>query len=104
MICAYRRPYELCTVPSPTGTVIRSGSLTTMNGHRKLFHAVTKVNTPTAASTGRDIGSTTLQNIRSRLAPSSAAACSYSRGMPSKNFFRMKTITGAASCGRIMPQ
>ncbi len=24
--------------------------------------------------------------------------------MPSKNFFRMKTITGAASCGRIMPQ
>jgi rfaE bifunctional protein nucleotidyltransferase chain/domain len=37
---------------NPTGSVIRSGLLVTMNGHRKLFHAPMNKKIATAASTG----------------------------------------------------
>ncbi len=58
----------------------------------------------TAARTGRDSGTTTVQNTRQRPAPSTKAASSSSRGTPSKNFTRMNTMAGTATWGRITPQ
>jgi hypothetical protein len=75
-----------------------------MNGQRKLFHAAMNTKIETAARMGRDRGITIAQNTRRRPAPSIRAASSSSTGIWSKNFFRMNTMAGWTTWGRITAQ
>ncbi len=58
MVSAYRMPKAPWTVARPTGTVIRSGLLSTSNGQSRSFQVVTNVKMATAATAGRASGST----------------------------------------------
>ena len=104
MTFAYSSWNDPCADCRPTGSVASAGSVVTTNGSRKLFQVVMKVKIPTAVSTGPDIGMMIVRNVRSRPAPSIAAASSYSRGIASKKFLRMNTMAGATSCGRMTAQ
>src|SRR5580692_6099034 len=55
-------------VASPSGSVIWSVEVTTISGHRKLFHESRNVSAASVASAGSDSGSTMRHSTLSRLA------------------------------------
>ncbi len=82
-----------------SGRVRRCSSLTATTGQRNSFHALRKVITASTASTGRDRGSTTNQNIRNSRAPSMRAASMRSFGMSTRNCRTRKIPQGLTTKG-----
>ena len=75
--------------------------MTTISGHRKLFHESRKVSAASVASAGVDSGSTIRHSTVSRFAPSTRADSSYSIGSVLKNWRRKKMPKAVAALGRI---
>lgn len=50
-------------IASPTGSVRMPSEFVTINGHIKLFHVVTKVNSASVATVGNARGNAILKNI-----------------------------------------
>src|SRR3954469_9777659 len=84
--------------------VISFGLVSTTSGQSRLFQLHTNVKMATAETTGRLSGMITRQYVRKKPAPSTRAASSRSRGMPSKNCLKMNTAMAAGICGRITAQ
>ena len=88
---------------SATGSVNFSSEVATTSGHRKLFHEVRKVSTPSVATAGPHSGRITEKKIRSSPAPSMRAAWISSSGRDRMNWRIRKTPNGPARNGRIIP-
>ncbi len=74
-----------------------------MNGQKKLFHALTKVNSPSIAAAGRAAGTPTVRNVRNEVAPSTRAASMSSSGTAWRKYWVIQNTPNAlVSAGTMM--
>ncbi|CAM5301186.1 hypothetical protein SALBM135S_04679 [Streptomyces alboniger] len=99
-----RITWEVVKVARATWTVQASRSWPITRGQRKEFQAPMKTIVPTAAKTGRELGTTTRQYVRQWPSPSTRAASSSSLGKPRKYWRKMKQAKAEKRVGTIRPR